>query len=143
MRLNFNYFISEAEFDYLLGAIELVAKHGWRVLPYYEWDRVSGMWRFHNDAKTLPVSLTDLSFDQWEPKEGALQPKPPHMARWSGWAKHSRDAPGWRKLETGSIAWIPASGGALQHTLRHPGPQPRGDQHKGCPLRCSKLNPSC
>ena len=74
MRLNFNYFISEAEFDYLLGAIELVAKHGWRVLPYYEWDRVSGMRRFHNDAKTLPVSLTDLSFDQWEPKEGAQPP---------------------------------------------------------------------
>ena len=74
VRLNFNYFISETEFDYLLGAIELVAKQGWRVLPYYQWDRVSGMWRFHNDIKSLPVNLKDLSFDQWEPKELAQPP---------------------------------------------------------------------
>jgi len=66
VRLNFNYFISEAEFDYLLGAIELVAKHGWRLLPYYRFDVTSGMWRFHSEAMSLPVSLEGLSFDQLE-----------------------------------------------------------------------------
>ena len=67
VRLNFNYFISEAEFDYLLGAIELVAKHGWRLLPYYRFDISSGVWRFHSEAMSLPVSLEGLSFDQLEP----------------------------------------------------------------------------
>jgi len=67
VRLNFNYFISEAEFDYLLGAIELVAKHGWRLLPYYRFDVTSGVWRFHGEARSLPVSLEGLSFDQLAP----------------------------------------------------------------------------
>ena len=66
VRLNFNYFISDTEFDYLLGAIELVAKHGWRLLPYYRFDISSGVWRFHSEAMSLPVSLDALSFDQLE-----------------------------------------------------------------------------
>ncbi len=64
VRLNFNYFISEAEFDYLLSAIELVAEHGWRLLPHYSFDAERGVWRFQNDAMKLPVSLADFSFDQ-------------------------------------------------------------------------------
>ena len=72
VRLNFNYFISEAEFDYLLGAIELVAKHGWRLLPCYRFDMTSGVWRFHSEARSLPVTLGGLSFDQLTPTESAL-----------------------------------------------------------------------
>ena len=72
VRLNFNYCISESEFDYLLGAIELVAKHAWRVLPYYDFDIASGVWRFQNEARSLPVSLEDLAFDQLESKTKAL-----------------------------------------------------------------------
>jgi len=63
VRLNFNYFISEAEFDYLLSAIELVAEHGWRLLPHYGFDTESGVWRFQKDVRKLPVSLVDFSFD--------------------------------------------------------------------------------
>ncbi|MFV0478740.1 MAG: aminotransferase class V-fold PLP-dependent enzyme [Parahaliea sp.] len=44
VRLNFNYFIDEAEFDYLLGAIELIAGHGWRLLSAYHYDRQRGIW---------------------------------------------------------------------------------------------------
>ena len=33
VRVNFNYFISEAVFDFILGAVELVASDGWRLLP--------------------------------------------------------------------------------------------------------------
>jgi len=75
VRLNFNYFISEAEFDYLLGAIELVAKHGWRLLPYYCFDISSGVWGFHSEARSLPVSLEGLSFDRLEPT-GRATPSP-------------------------------------------------------------------
>lgn len=48
VRLNFNYFISPQEFDYLLGALELVAEHGWRLLPCYRYDAAHGVWR-HQD----------------------------------------------------------------------------------------------
>ena len=72
VRLNFNYFISESEFDYLLGAIELVAQHAWRVLPYYDFDVASGVWRFQDEVRSLPVSLEDLAFDQLESKTKAL-----------------------------------------------------------------------
>ena len=33
VRVNFNYFISEAVFDFILGAVEIVASDGWRLLP--------------------------------------------------------------------------------------------------------------
>jgi selenocysteine lyase/cysteine desulfurase len=72
VRLNFNYFISESEFDYLLSAIELVAKHAWQVLPYYDFDVASGVWRFQNEARLLPASLEGLAFDQLESKTKAL-----------------------------------------------------------------------
>lgn len=45
VRLGFNYFIDESEFDYVLSAIELVALHGWRLLPCYRYDADSGVWR--------------------------------------------------------------------------------------------------
>jgi len=34
-RVNFNYFISESEFNYILSAIEQIADHGWKLLPLY------------------------------------------------------------------------------------------------------------
>lgn len=45
VRLNFNYFISDQEFEYLLGALELIAEHGWRLLPCYRYDASHGVWR--------------------------------------------------------------------------------------------------
>ena len=38
VRVNFNYFISEAVFEYILAAVELVAADGWRLLPQYGFD---------------------------------------------------------------------------------------------------------
>ena len=45
VRLNFNYFIAQDELEYLLGALELVAQHGWRLLPSYFFDTDHGVWR--------------------------------------------------------------------------------------------------
>ena len=46
VRLNFNYFIGDETFNYLLDAIDLVASHGWKLLPLYEFDKTSGTWRY-------------------------------------------------------------------------------------------------
>ena len=42
VRVNFNYFISEAVFDYLVGAVALVARDGWRLLPWYRFEPATG-----------------------------------------------------------------------------------------------------
>ena len=47
-RLNFNYFITDEEIDYILKGIEFVAKYGWMLLPYYEVSS-SGNWSNKND----------------------------------------------------------------------------------------------
>ena len=38
VRVNFNYFISEAVFEFILEAVELVASEGWRLLPQYRFE---------------------------------------------------------------------------------------------------------
>ena len=38
VRVNFNYFISEAVFEFILDAVDLVARDGWRLLPQYRFD---------------------------------------------------------------------------------------------------------
>lgn len=66
VRLNFNYFIDEDTFHYLVSAIEIIAEHGWRLLPHYRFDRESGTWRYGDSAIPLVTSLADLVFGQSE-----------------------------------------------------------------------------
>ncbi len=44
VRVNFNYFISEAVFEFILEAVELVASDGWRLLPHYRFEPATGLW---------------------------------------------------------------------------------------------------
>ncbi len=60
VRLNFNYFLDEDSFNYLLQAIELIAEHGWKLLPEYQYDHSSGTWAYRGKRTTLPVSLADF-----------------------------------------------------------------------------------
>lgn len=60
VRVNFNYFISEEEFRYILDAIHLVAIYGYAMLPQYEIDPQSGIWTHRGGATFRPASLGDL-----------------------------------------------------------------------------------
>ncbi|WP_040628202.1 aminotransferase class V-fold PLP-dependent enzyme [Microbulbifer variabilis] len=62
VRLNFNYFISETVFEYLLEAVALVARHGWRLLPYYYFDQDQGVWRYQGKKPESAASLAQLNF---------------------------------------------------------------------------------
>jgi len=64
VRLNFNYFIDGETFEYLVRAVELVAAHGWRLLPYYRFDEVHGIWRFQDTKPAPAASLADLDFNR-------------------------------------------------------------------------------
>ncbi len=58
VRVNFNYFISETVFEYVLDAVEIVARDGWRLLPQYEFHAESGRWT-HRRMPTLPLMTLD------------------------------------------------------------------------------------
>ncbi len=59
VRLNFNYFINEETFDYLLKAIEYVSVLGWKLLPFYQFDADSGTWRYQGAS----IKLESLCLD--------------------------------------------------------------------------------
>ena len=47
VRINFNYFINEVNFEYVIRAIELIATYGWRLLPQYVFDPLTEIGRAH------------------------------------------------------------------------------------------------
>ncbi len=62
VRVNFNYFISEPVFEFILGAVELVANDGWRLLPHYRFEPASGLWLHAAGTAEPPMSLTDVGY---------------------------------------------------------------------------------
>ena len=65
VRLNFNYFIAEEEFEYLLRAVELVAQYGWRLLPFYHFDASAGVWRYQSQHSEMVSSLQAFNFTDY------------------------------------------------------------------------------
>ena len=68
VRVNFNYFISEAVFAYIVQAVDLIAKHGWQLLPEYRFDTATGRWHHRGGPIEPPMRLRQLNYDG----EGAL-----------------------------------------------------------------------
>ncbi len=62
IRVNFNYFIDEAVFEYILEAVELIAHGGWRLLPHYRLDPPSGLWQHVGRQAEAPLSLHDIRY---------------------------------------------------------------------------------
>jgi selenocysteine lyase/cysteine desulfurase len=63
VRVNFNYFISEAVFDFLVRAVALVAREGWRLVPWYRFEPATGLWRHAAGSPEPPLSLDDITYD--------------------------------------------------------------------------------
>ena len=63
IRVNLNYFISEAVFDFVVEAVDLVARQGWRLLPHYRFDPLTGLWRHRAGAPEPPLSLLDIRYE--------------------------------------------------------------------------------
>ena len=62
IRVNFNYFIADDEFNYLIEAVHLVADQGWRLLPQYTYEPDTAVWRHRDGLPKPPTSLADLDF---------------------------------------------------------------------------------
>jgi len=62
VRVNFNYFISEPVFEYILDAVDQVADHGWALLDEYSFNPRTGLWRHGRGPSDPPLSLDQISF---------------------------------------------------------------------------------
>ena len=59
-RLNFNYFIDEFTFEYMLAALTMIAEQGWRLLASYQFNQTLGTWEYVSDFEPATLSLDDL-----------------------------------------------------------------------------------
>ena len=62
VRVNFNYFIDEHVFEYVLAAVEMIAANGWRLLPHYRHDPATGLWHHVGRQAEAPLSLHDITY---------------------------------------------------------------------------------
>jgi selenocysteine lyase/cysteine desulfurase len=64
VRVNFNYFISEAVFSYIVEAVRLVAKEGWRLLGDYQFAPATGLWRHRQGPAEPLLRLAQVRYDE-------------------------------------------------------------------------------
>ena len=63
VRVNFNYFLSDTVADYIVEAVRMVARDGWKLLGDYLFDPVTGRWRHRAGVVEPPISLFDIRYD--------------------------------------------------------------------------------
>jgi selenocysteine lyase/cysteine desulfurase len=89
VRINFNYFIDEAVFEFIVRAVAFVAQHGHAFLSDYSFDPDTGLWRHRSEPDDAPLRLTHLEYDD----EGRLaQPEPPARASASALVEYLAEA---------------------------------------------------
>ncbi|XP_067119724.1 uncharacterized protein [Centruroides vittatus] len=81
-RLNFPFFIPDEEADFIIEAVSMVAKEGWKLLPQYIFNPETGEWKHRNqqvfkDRKWLgSISYESGKFHFTQPKEVLTNPLP-------------------------------------------------------------------
>jgi selenocysteine lyase/cysteine desulfurase len=73
VRVNFNYFLSERTFEFLLDAVDLIATDGWKLLVDYDFDPKSGRWQHLGGQPGAALRLTDIRY-----VDGQLAVRSPH-----------------------------------------------------------------
>jgi selenocysteine lyase/cysteine desulfurase len=63
VRVNFNYFLSDTVADYIVEAVRLVARDGWRLLGDYRFDTTSGIWTHRDGVVEPPLRLGSITYD--------------------------------------------------------------------------------
>ena len=62
VRVNFNYFIDDRVADYIVEAVRMVAREGWKLLPDYRFDPNTGLWRHERGPVEPPMRLADIEY---------------------------------------------------------------------------------
>jgi selenocysteine lyase/cysteine desulfurase/CRP-like cAMP-binding protein len=76
-RINFNYFISDTAFDYIVSAVHMIANEGWKLLPLYAFDPLSALWTHRTGSQGSLLSLGDLSYVHGQMQYRAYRPTEP------------------------------------------------------------------
>ena len=63
VRVNFNYFLADDVADYLIQAVLMVARQGWKLLGDYRFEPATGLWRHRAGPVEPPLRLTDVVYD--------------------------------------------------------------------------------
>lgn len=71
VRLSFNYFITEAEADFITQAVCQIASYGWRLLPLYAGDLTTGHYSIckpgkHKYSETTPSMMAFSALDKYK-----------------------------------------------------------------------------
>jgi hypothetical protein len=62
VRVNFNYFISEEAFSFIIDAVDVIATAGWQLLPQYRFDPETALWQHAAGPSDPPLSLEEISY---------------------------------------------------------------------------------
>ena len=62
VRVNFNYFISEEVFSFLVEAVHFIAAEGWKLLPLYDFEAETGLWLHSERPQQAALGFDDLSY---------------------------------------------------------------------------------
>ena len=89
IRVNFNYFISEAVFEFILDAVDLVASDGWRLLPEYRFEAATGLWRHAGGTVEPPLTLRGIGYEDGTMRYAAHRHRAPDSAL-SGYIEEAR-----------------------------------------------------
>lgn len=63
VRVNFNYFLAEEVFRFIVEAVELTASLGHRLLPQYVFDPATGLWCRRGGTPEPPLRLADIRYE--------------------------------------------------------------------------------
>ncbi|MEO7348857.1 MAG: aminotransferase, partial [Terrimesophilobacter sp.] len=63
VRVNFNYFISDEAFRYIVEAVTMIAEHGVKLLPDYRFESASGLWKHRAGPIEPPLRFSQMSYD--------------------------------------------------------------------------------
>jgi selenocysteine lyase/cysteine desulfurase len=72
-RVNFNYFFDEDTFRYVVEAVHLIASYGYRLLPDYGFDPLTGLWRHRQSPPEPAVRLSKVTYAD----DGSMQYRAP------------------------------------------------------------------
>ncbi len=62
VRINFTWFLTDAVISFLIEAVRLIARDGWRLVDAYRFDPASGRWTHRSGRVPAPMSLDDVSY---------------------------------------------------------------------------------
>ncbi|WAR01700.1 CSD-like protein [Mya arenaria] len=76
-RVNLSYFLDNETADFIIEAVNMVTKHGWKLLPEYSFDPFTGSWKHKSFSNTMESQLESLSsFDPTGNKTSEQTGKP-------------------------------------------------------------------